>query len=91
MENMKRTMIIAVLAALSQVVFTTNMHCVKCAEKIQDKLAFEKGINDLEFDVSRKTVKVTFDPAKTDTARIGGALRKLGYAARGGEIVVVKN
>lgn len=75
-------MIFALAAALFNVVYATNLHCAKCAGKIEENIAFEKGVKDLKVSVEDKTVSVTFDAAKTDTLKLGNAIRHLGYSAK---------
>ena len=77
---MKKSFIIVL--AIAQVVFLTSLHCDKCATKIQDNVAFEKGVKDLSCDVDSKKVTVTFDTAKTDTLKLAKAIEKLGYSAK---------
>lgn len=90
---MKKTIIIiaAVLAVSpafaarkpqKQVVFASSIHCAACARKVQENIAFEKGVKDLKVSVEQKTISVSFDPAKTDTSRLSAAVRKLGYKTR---------
>lgn len=61
------------------VVFETSMHCNKCVAKINDNIAFEKGVTNLKVDLKTKTVKVTYDPTKTNKDKIAAAIKKLGY------------
>ena len=77
---MKKSLIIVL--AIAQVVFMTNLHCDKCALKIQDNVAFEKGVKDMSCDVETKKVTVVFDTAKTDTLKLQSAIEKLGYSAK---------
>ena len=68
-------------AKTETVVFDTNIHCNNCKAKIENKLPFEKGVKDVQITVADKTVKVTYDPAKTDAAKLKAAIEKLGYKA----------
>lgn len=65
-----------------QVKYVTTLHCDKCAAKISENVSFEKGVKDLKTNVEDKTVTIVFDPAKTDTLKLGDAIRKLGYKAK---------
>ncbi|MCQ2142872.1 MAG: heavy-metal-associated domain-containing protein [Bacteroidales bacterium] len=69
-------------AKTETVVFSSNIHCANCAKKIEENIAFEKGVKGLEVSVENKTVTVTFDPSKTDTVTLKAAIEKLGYAAK---------
>lgn len=65
--------------AWKTVVFNVSMHCEKCVKKINDNIAFEKGVKDLSVSLDKKTVTVSYDPSKTDEAKLKAALEKLGY------------
>ena len=66
-------------AATKTVAFNVSMHCKNCVKKINDNVAFEKGVKDLSVSLDSKTVTVTYDPARTDVAKLKAALEKLGY------------
>ena len=70
-----------ILLALVQVVFASHIHCANCSRKVQDNIAFERGVKDLKVDVEGKTITVVFNPAKTDTLKLKKAINKLGYTA----------
>ena len=79
-----------IILALVQVVFATSIHCANCGKKVQENIAFEKGVKDLKVDVPSKQVTVTFNPAKTDTVKLKKAINKLGYDAVVVDYKVVK-
>lgn len=85
---MKNTLF--VVLAIIQVVFASNIHCANCVRKVNENLAFEKGVKDLEVSVSDKTIKVSFDPAKTDTVKLKKAINRLGYSAEVREYKKIK-
>lgn len=64
-----------------EAIFQTNLHCKNCAAKIQDNVAFEKGVKDLTIDVDAKTVRIVYNPTKTNVDKLAEAIRKLGYTA----------
>lgn len=64
-----------------EVVFVTTMDCAKCAEKVRENLSFEKGVLGLDVKLEDKTVKVVYNPAKTDPETLAKAIKKLGYDA----------
>ncbi|MBO4671824.1 MAG: heavy-metal-associated domain-containing protein [Bacteroidales bacterium] len=82
--------LIIVLASLVQVVFASTIHCDKCGIKVQENIAFEKGVKDLKVDVPGKTITVVFNPSKTDTLKLKKAINKLGYEAKVIDYKVVK-
>ena len=62
------------------VTFTVkNMSCDNCVKKIEKNIAFEKGVTDLQCQLSSKTVKVTYRTDKTSEKQLVTALKKLGY------------
>lgn len=63
------------------VVFCSDVECKNCEKKVMDNLSFEKGVKALSVDLSKQTVTVTYDSAKSDTTSLAKALRKLGYKA----------
>ena len=62
-----------------EAVYQTNLHCAKCAEKIQNNVAFEKGVVDLEISVPDKTVRIVYKAGKTDAETLAKAIKDLGY------------
>lgn len=69
-------------AVKKQVTYVTTLHCKNCAKKIEENVSFEKGVKDLKTNVDDKTVTIVYDIAKTDTLKLGNAIRKLGYEAK---------
>lgn len=63
------------------VTLSANIHCKNCKAKVENNIAFEKGVTALEVSVENKTVKITYDPSKTDVATLLAAMKKLGYPA----------
>ena len=49
---------------VATVVFTTDLDCHHCAQKVMNSIPYEKGIKDVVVDVPTKTVTVKFDVAK---------------------------
>ena len=64
------------------VCFDVNVHCDNCKAKIEKNIAYEKGVKDLDVSVEKKTVKVTYDPSKTDEETLIASLQKIGYVAK---------
>lgn len=63
------------------VVFSTHLHCKNCVAKVQENIAFEKGVKDLKVSLDTQTITVIFDPQKTSEEKLAAAIRKLGYHA----------
>ena len=56
-----------------------NMSCDNCVKKIEKNIAFEKGVTDLQCELSTKTAKVTYRTDKTTEAQLAAAFQKIGY------------
>ncbi len=59
----------------------TSAICKMCKARIERNLAYEKGVTDVNLDVDTKVATVTFDPKKTDLAKIKANIVKTGYDA----------
>ncbi|MDR0796696.1 MAG: heavy-metal-associated domain-containing protein [Tannerella sp.] len=58
-----------------------NMECDNCVKKVEKNIAFEKGVTDLQCELSTQTVKVTYRKDKTSEKNLITAFKKLGYEA----------
>ena len=56
-----------------------NMSCDNCVKKIEKNIAFEKGVTDLQCELSTKTAKVTYRTDKTTEQQLAAAFKKIGY------------
>ena len=59
----------------------TSAVCGMCKDRIEQGLAFEKGIKDVILDVETKICTVKYNPSKTTPEDIRKAISKLGYDA----------
>ena len=64
-------------AEVKEVVFNVNLHCNSCVKKVQENIAFEKGVKGLEVSLEKQTVAVKYDPAKTSVETLKAAIQKL--------------
>ena len=48
-------------------------------KKVRENISFEKGVKSLEINLEKKTVTISYDPAKTNEATLKKAIEKLGY------------
>ena len=78
------SVIVASAKDIKTVVFTTNpvMHCENCENKIKKNLRFEKGVKEIQTNVSEQRVTVSYDASKTDAQRLQQAFSKFGYEAK---------
>ena len=52
-------------------------------KKVQENIAFEKGVKDLKVSLDDQTVALKYDAAKTSEATLKAAIEKLGYPVSG--------
>ena len=62
---------------IATVVFTTDLDCHHCAQKVMNSIPFEKGIKDVKVDVPTKTVTVMFDVAKNSIESLTKAFESI--------------
>ena len=58
-----------------------EMHCSSCENKIKSNLKFEKGIKDIQTDLTSKTVTIQYDADKTNVENIIAGFKKINYVA----------
>ena len=59
----------------------TSAVCGMCKDRIEQGLAFEKGIRSVTVDIKTKIASVGYNPLKTTADDIRKAISKLGYDA----------
>ncbi|WP_370626743.1 heavy-metal-associated domain-containing protein [Prevotella sp. Rep29] len=69
---------------IKTVVFTTSpqMHCESCENKIKGNLRFEKGVKNIETNIEKQQVVVTYDADKTSVEKLQRGFEKIGYDAK---------
>ena len=65
----------------AEIKIKTSAVCGMCKDKIEQGLAYEKGIKDVSLDVETKIATVNYNPAKITPDQIRKAISKLGYDA----------
>ena len=80
------------------VVFTTDIDCAHCSQKVYNSIPYEKGIKDVVVNVQKKTVLVKFDAAKNKGARgedkilsADGSKVKVAVIATDEELMIAKD
>ncbi len=61
--------------------FQTNVDCPNCTKKIMNKLPYEKGVKDVEVDLEKKIVTVSYDGKKSSDSLVMKSLHRLGVSA----------
>ncbi len=69
---------------IKEVVFNVHLHCANCVKKVEENIAFEKGVKGLEVSLENQTVAIKYDAAKTSEATLKAAIEKLGYPVSDG-------
>lgn len=68
------------IAALAEkqvaVLYVPDMECNNCKAKVENILAFEKGVRKLDYDVEKHLVTVTFEDKKTNVETLQNTLVK---------------
>jgi len=70
-------------AEVKEVTFHVHLHCASCVNKIEENVAFEKGVKDLKVSLADQTVKLKYNPEKTSEENLKNAIEKLGYKVDG--------
>ena len=70
-------------AEIKEVTFSVHLHCQNCVNKVQENIAFEKGVKGLEIKFEDQTVSIKYDAAKTNEETLKNAIIKLGVEVEG--------
>jgi len=62
-----------------QVVFSVNIDCHSCEQKIKKSIPFERGVKNVVTDLQKQLVTVTFQPNRTNKDRLKKSIEKLGF------------
>ena len=68
---------------IKTVAFAVPLDCAGCVKKINENIAFEKGVKGLDACLGHQTVTIQYDPAKTSEETLKAALVKLGFEVTG--------
>ena len=64
---------------VKEVVFSVHLHCNNCVKKVQENIAFEKGVKDLKVSLADQTVAIKYDPSKTSEQTLKNEIEAIGY------------
>ena len=70
-------------AEIKEVTFKVHIHCAGCLKKIQENLAYEKGVKDLHICMEDQIIQMKYDSAKTNEETLKKAIEKLGVEVHG--------
>lgn len=68
---------------IKEVTFHVHLHCASCVKKVEENIAFEKGVKGLK--VTLHSIEIKYDASKTNEATLKAAIEKLGYKVLVGE------
>lgn len=68
---------------VKEVTFLVYLHCENCVKKVQENIAFEKGVKDLKVSLEDQTVALKYDAGKTSEETLKTAIEELGYPVSG--------
>ena len=58
---------------------TPQMHCESCEKKIKGNIRFEKGVKNVETNIEKQEVTITYDPKKNNVEGLRSTMKKIGY------------
>jgi periplasmic mercuric ion binding protein len=64
------------------VIFDVNMDCHACVKKIENNIAYEKGVMDMNVSLEKKEIEIVFRTDKTTEQKLIEAFKKIGYTAK---------
>ena len=67
---------------VKEVVFSVNMHCGNCEQKVIKNMPYEKGVKDLSTNLDKQLVTVNYQSDKTDKEKLKKAIEKLGFTCK---------
>lgn len=70
-------------AEIKEVTFNVTIHCNSCYKKLQENLAFEKGVKGLNICMEDQIVTFKYDASKTNEEILKNAIVKLGVPVNG--------
>jgi periplasmic mercuric ion binding protein len=65
--------------SVETVIFTVNMDCQDCVNKLTKQLAFEKGVKDLYLNLNDQVVAIKYRADKTTKELLKKSIEKLEY------------
>jgi periplasmic mercuric ion binding protein len=68
---------------VEEVKIQTSAVCGMCKDRIEQNMAYEKGVTDVVLDLDTKIVTIKYKTGKTNPDKLRLAISKLGYDADG--------
>lgn len=70
-------------AEIKEVTFSVHLHCNNCVKKVQENIAFEKGVKDLHVCLGDQIISIKYNASKTNEETLKNAIVKLGIPVNG--------
>ena len=67
--------------SVTEVKIKTSAQCGMCKDRIEQNIAYEKGVKDVVLNSDNKVVTIKYNSNKTNPEKLKQALSKLGYDA----------
>lgn len=71
----------SVYAQDTTIIIKTSSECGACKKRIENGMAFEKGVKKATLDVPSKVLTITYDQKKNTPEKLRQAVAKIGYDA----------
>ena len=68
---------------IKEVTFNVKLHCNSCVKKVQENIAYEKGVKGLHVCLESQVIAIKYDAAKTNEETLKNAIIKLGVPVIG--------
>jgi periplasmic mercuric ion binding protein len=68
-------------AKVAEVKFKTSARCGMCKSRIERDMSLTKGVKTANLDLTDKTVLISYNPKKTNAAKLKTAMSNIGYDA----------
>ena len=65
-----------------QVTTTPAMHCEDCENTIKSNIRFEKGVKDINTNITEQIITIKYDADKNNAEKIAESFKKFGYDAK---------
>ena len=63
------------------VTYLVSMTCENCQQRIENNIAYEKGVTDLKVDLPNKLVTIEYRTDKTTADKLKAAIKEMGFTA----------
>ena len=63
----------------SQIVFSVNIDCHSCEQKIKKNIPYERGVRNLTTDLDKQLVTIRYRTSRTNKENLKKSIEKLGF------------